>query len=297
VHDAAASWHNGRMARLDTIQAEQPELREWLGAYELFDIEAFTARVLPPAWAGLRARILETGATMSATPCPWAPRWTPIPPTERTGRTDDESRMRSIIFRVHDCLHQLWGLPHPRDLESEEDRRDYKKAQMCGEVVVLTLCEFVYVKWLHERFPELRAWIDGRCAVPMTNTVMRGKSTLQIAMRVDELLHKRWIARWAAEDPTTMAWVQYYTPMLEKDRTMIDRAWAAMKAEPRWIHEGLAGAPRARFDVTMTGQELTAWMVADFEHNLATSPEVDRALMEWNRTRRAKIVLPSGWPV
>ena len=53
----------------------------------------------------------------------------------------------------------------------------------------------------------------------------------------------------------------------------------------------------ARFDVTMTGQELTAWMVADFEHNLATSPEVDRALMEWNRARRAKIVLPSGWPV
>jgi hypothetical protein len=38
-------------------------------------------------------------------------------------------------------------------------------------------------------------------------------------------------------------------------------------------------------------------MVADFEHNLATSPTVDRALMAWNRARRAKIVLPSGWPV
>jgi hypothetical protein len=285
------------MRHLGPIESEQPALRDWLGAYDTLDIEEFTLRVLPPAWAGIRARILETGATISATPCHWAPRWTEIPPTERIGRCDDESRMRSIIFRVHDCIHQLWGLPHPGDLASNEDFRNYKKAQMSGEIVVLTLTEFVYVKWLHESFPELRAWIDGRCAVPMTATVMRGKSTLQIALRVEELLHKRWIARWAKDDPATMAWVQYYTPMLEKDRTMVDGCWAAMTAEPDWIHTGLEGAPKARFDTTLTSLELTCWMVADFEHNLATSPEPDRALMNWNRARRAKIALPSRWPV
>ncbi|MBN8612814.1 MAG: hypothetical protein J0L92_19620 [Deltaproteobacteria bacterium] len=285
------------MRQLGRIEAEQPALREWLAAYDILDIEDFTRRVLPPAWAGIRARILETGATMSATPCRWAPRWTQIPPTVRVGRTDDESRMRSIIYRVHDCLHQLWGLPHPGDLDSEEDFRDYKKAQMCGEIVVLTLCEFVYVKWLHESFPELRAWIDGRCAVPMTQSVMRGKSTLQIALRVEELLHKRWIARWARDDAATMAWVEYYTPMLEADRGMVDRCWAAMKAEPEWIRAGLVGAPKARFDRALTSLELTCWMVADFEHNLSTSPEPDRALLEWNRARRAAIALPSGWPV
>jgi hypothetical protein len=285
------------MRHLGPIESEQPALRDWLGAYDTLDIEEFTLRVLPPAWAGIRARILETGATISATPCHWAPRWTEIPPTERIGRCDDESRMRSIIFRVHDCIHQLWGLPHPGDLASNEDFRNYKKAQMSGEIVVLTLTEFVYVKWLHESFPELRAWIDGRCAVPMTATVMRGKSTLQIALRVEELLHKRWIARWAKDDPATMAWVEYYTPMLEKDRTMVDGCWAAMMAEPDWIHTGLEGAPKARFDTTLTSLELTCWMVADFEHNLATSPEPDRALMNWNRARRAKIALPSRWPV
>ncbi len=284
------------MTQLTPIAAQQPALRAWLEAYELVDIDDFTRRALPPAWAGIRARILETGATMSATPCAWAPRWTKIPPTQRIGRTDDESRMRSIIFRVHDCLHQLWGLPHPGSLDSEDDRSDYKKAQMCGEIVVLTLCEFVYVKWLHESFPELREWIDGRCAVPMTHGVMRGKSTLQIALRVEELLHKRWVARWAREDAATMAWVGYYTPMLQRDREMIDRCWEAMKAEPEWIRSGLAGTPKARFDASMSSLELTCWMIADFEHILATSPDPDRALIEWNRARRAKIQLPAGWP-
>ncbi len=281
---------------LGPITAEQPALRAWLACAELTDIEAFTQAALPPEWAGIRARILETGATMSPTPCAWAPRWTAIPPTLRIGRTDDETRMRSVIYRVHDCLHQLWGLPHPTDLESDDEFRDYKKAQMCGEIVVLTLCEFVYVKWLHERFPELRAFIDGRCAVPMTHNVMRGKSTLQIALRVEELLHKRWVARWAREDPETMAWVTYYTPMLQRDRDMVDRCWAAMKAEPEFIATGLAGAPKARFASSLTSLELTCWMVADFEHCLSTSAEPDEALVRWNRERRARIRLPSGWP-
>jgi len=275
---------------------QQPALRAWLASCELVDIEEFTRRAFPPEWSGIRARILETGATMSPTPCFWAPRWTPIPPTVRVGRTDDESRMRSIIYRVHDCLHQLWGLPHPSDLASEDDFRDYKKAQMCGEIVVLTLSEFVFVKWLHDSFPELRTFIDGRCAVPMTLNVMRGKSTLQIALRVEELLHKRWIARWARDDADTMAWVNYYAPMLQRDRDMVDECWAAMKAEPGWIASGLVGAPKARFASSLTSLELTCWMVADFEHNISTSEEPDDALVQWNRERRAKIRLPAGWP-
>lgn len=285
------------MIELGPIAASDPALRTWLAASEVLDIEAFTEQVLPPDWGGVRARILESGATMSEVPCAWAPRWTPVPPTQRIGRCDDESRMRSIIFRVHDCLHQLWGLPHPGDLELEADARDYKKAQMCGEIVVLTLTEFVYVRWLHERFPELRAWIDGRCAVPMTRGVLRGKSTLQIAHRVDELLHKGWTARWAREDAHTKAWAEYYRPMLQRDRDMVDRCWAAMKADPGWIRTGLAGAPHARFESSLTGLELTTWMVTDFEQILSTAASPDRALVQWNRERRAKIALPAGWPV
>ncbi|MCH9682936.1 MAG: hypothetical protein K0V04_15980 [Deltaproteobacteria bacterium] len=284
------------MPPLSPIAVEDPALRHLLEAYDIFEIDQFLDRVFPPQWAGIAARILETGATMSPTPCLWAPRWTPVPPTQRIGRCDDESRMRSIIFRVHDCLHQLWGLPHPGDLESADDFRYYKRAQMCGEIAVLTLCEFVYVDWLYQSFPELSAWIEGRCAVLMLRKALRGKSTTQVALRLDEFLHKNHVSRWVREDEHARAFAEYYTPMLQKDRDAIDQCWAAMKAEPGWVERALAAAPKARFADTLSGLELTCWMIADFEHLLSTTPEPDWALAHWNRERRATIELPRGWP-
>lgn len=275
------------------IAAEDPALRRFLEAYEVYDIELFLERVFPPAWAGIRARILETGVTMSEEPCAWAPRWTPVPPTKRVGRTDDESRMRSIIYRVHDCLHQLWGLPEPA-LE-DDNYYEYKRAQMCGEVVVLTLCEFVYVKWLYDTFDELGAWIEGRCAVMMLKKDLRGKTTTQIARRLDEFLHKKRMPRWVEEDEHALAFAEYYTPMLARDREAIEVCWRAMKADPAWVQSNLDGAPLARFSASLNGSELTSWMIADFEHLLDTTPTPDWALVRWNRERRAKIVMPPDW--
>ncbi len=278
------------------IAVEDPALRRVLEAYEIFEIEEFLARVLPPQWAGIGARILETGATLSTQPCSWAPRWSPVPPTRRIGTCDDETRMRSIIYRVHDCLHQLWGLPHPGDLDSTDDYEHYKRAQMCGEVAVLTLCEFVYVDWLYQSFPELGRWIEGRCAVLMLRNALRGKNTTQIALRLDEFLHKKRTPRWVRDDEHASAFAGYYIPMLERDRVLIDECWAAMKAEPGWVTDNLTGAPKARFADTLNGLELTCWMIADFEHLVSTTAEPDWALVNWNRQRRAKIRLPKGWP-
>lgn len=284
------------MSTLSPIEVEDPKLATWLGAYDILEIEAFLARALPPHWGGIRARIVETGVTMSEAPCGWAPRWTQVPPTQRVGRCDDESRMRSIIYRVHDCLHQLWGLPHPGDLESDDDRVDYKRAQMCGEIAVLTLTEFVFGKWLHDSFPELRRWIEGRCAVRMLQNALSGKTTTQVAMRLDEFLHQRHIRRWVANDEDAKAFADYYQPMMQRDREMIDACWEAMKAEPGWAERNLHAAPKARFANTLNGIELTCWMIEDFEHLLWTSPEPDSALTEFNRARRANIRLPKGWP-
>jgi hypothetical protein len=284
------------MSELGPIAAQDPKLRKLLGAYDVFAIEDFLELALPPEWSGIRARILETGATMSPTPCLWAPRWSQIPPTKRVGRCDDESRMRSVIFRVHDCLHQLWGLPHPGDLNSAGDYQYYKRAQMCGEVTVLTLCEFVYAKWLYDSFPELGMWIEGRCAVRMLAKALKGKTTTQVAHRLDEFLHKKRIAPWVRNDEHASAFAEYYTPMLQRDRENIDACWAAMQAEPAWPAEYLRNAPKARFADTLNGSELIAWMIADFEHLLWTSAEPDWALVNWNRARRGKIKLPSAWP-
>jgi hypothetical protein len=187
-------------------------------------------------------------------------------------------------------------LPHPGDLESEHDFRYYKRAQMCGEVAVLTLCEFVYVKWLYDQFPELGSWIEGRCAVPLLGRALAGKTTTQIALRLDEFLHKGFVSGWVRGDEQARAFADYYTPMLERDRNMIDQCWAAMRAEPETVARMLAEAPKARFADTLNGMELTCWMIADFEHLLSSAPDPDWALVTWNRTRRSTLVLPTGWP-
>ncbi len=285
------------MADVSTpIAARDPALRHWLGAYECTQIEPFLARALPEHWAPIGARILETGVGLAAGPCKWAPRWSPVPPTRRIGRCDDETRMRSIIYRTHDCLHQLWGLPHPGDLHSAADKAYYKRAVMAGEIAVLTLCEFVLCDWLHERFAELRPWIDGRCAVPMRRGPLRGKTITQIALRLDELLHHGRRGRWVQADAQATAFADYYIPMLAEDRRLVDECWAAMHADPAWPNPALDGAPRARFGDTLNGAELTCWMIADFEHLLSTTPEPDMALVRFNRSRRAGIRLPETWP-
>lgn len=259
-------------------------------ANETRSIGEFLAHAFPPKWGGIRARILETGVEMSPEACPWAPRWSKISPTVRKGSADLHTATKSVIFRVHDCLHQLWGLPHPGSF-SEEDRYYYKRAQMCGEVAVLTLTEFVYCDYLRREYPELQGLIWGRNAIPLLETHMAGKSLQQIAMRMDDLLHKGSRPRWVREDPIATAFVDDYVPMLERDRQQIDINWDAMRAA-HWTPEG---APKARFGPHLDGLELTVWMIQDFEHLLSSSEDVDWALAEFNRERRSKLILPPGW--
>lgn len=227
---------------------------------------------------------------MSKEPCPWAPRWSKIPPTVRTGRDDLETALKSVIFRVHDCLHQLWGLPYPGNYTTD-DFYYFKRAQMCGEVAVLTLAEFVYAPYLARTDIMCRSAVWARNALPLLEGPLAGRSLEQIAMRMDELLHKQIRPRWVRENPFARAFVEDYVPMLERDREQIDKNWAAMKAAS-WYPVGI---PRAPFGAALEGLELTLWMIRDFEHLLSSSHTVDQALTGFNRQRRAKLVLPPGW--
>lgn len=263
-------------------------------AYATRDIARFLTILFPPEWASLTARIIESGAEFSETPCAWAPRWSKIPPTTRNGKTQLQARIKSCIFRVHDCLHQLWGLPIPNAF-SEEDFYLYKRAQMCGEVAVLTLTEFVFCKHLYDTFdePEVRSLIMSRNALPMLNGPLAGKTTLQIAMRMDELLHKQRRPRWVRDHTESTAFVDDYVPMLARDREDIDHNWKLMAAT-NWFPEG---APNARYSRNLDGLELTAWMITDFYHQMDTDPVVDTALRDFNRARRRRIQLPQGWGI
>lgn len=254
------------------------------------DIEVFLQLALPPEWAGIGARILESGAEFSPTPCSWAPRWSPIPLTVRRGRNDLETAAKSVIYRVHDALHQLWGLPHPGSF-SEDDRYYFKRVQMCGEVAVLTLTEFVYVSRLAEAYPELQALLHSRNALPLLRSVLRGADAHRIAARLDGLLHRGIRPAWVRNDPVATAFADDYIPMLEADRAQVDVNWNLMR-DAQWTPHN---APRAAFGRNLDGLELTLWMIDDFNHHLCSQDEVDVALMHFNRQRRRALKLPEGW--
>ena len=135
-------------------------------AFNTTDIEEFMSLTFPPSWSAVAARILESGADMSIKE-EWAPRWSGIPMTLRRGDTATETAIKSCMFRVHDCLHQLWGLPIPSLGFTDDERFLFKRAGMCGEVATLVLEEFAYCSWLYDAFPDLREFLMGRNALPL----------------------------------------------------------------------------------------------------------------------------------
>lgn len=260
-------------------------------AFHTRDIEHFMKLIFPPEWAAISARIIESGATMSPNICPWAPRWSPIPPTIRKGSSELATSVKSCIYRVHDCLHQLWGLPIPGPEFSEKDFFVYKRAQMCGEVAVLTMTEFVFCDRMREIHPELRELLNNRNALLMLDGPLAGRTVSQIAARLDTLLHKKLRPKWVREHINSIAFCDDYVPMLEWDRQAIDRNWALM-VDNNWRPDG---APNARYSLETDGLELTAWMIDDFYHLMDTDSVVDKQLACFNRHRRAGIELPKGW--
>lgn len=120
---------------------------------------------------------------------------------------------------------------------------------------------------------------------------LRGRSPEQIAARLDELLHKKIRPKWLRDNTSATAFADDYVPMLEHDRRCIDHNWQIMRANC-WRPES---APNVRYSPSLSGLELTTWMIRDFFHLLDTDPQVDVALAAFNRERRKSIELPSGW--
>jgi hypothetical protein len=258
-------------------------------AFETDDIEVFIAHALPPAWTGVAARILESGVTLTATPGPWCPGWTPVPLTLRGQGEDRWTQItRSVMYRVHDCLHNLWPQPHP----TADGRRAYKRIQLAGEVAVLTITEFAYGEWLWDTFPVLRRVVEPRVAVGLRKGLFRHLTLEQIAHRAADILHMGKDYAWARESPEVQSWVDYYRPMLAADRAMADRCWAAIE---RTGWQPPPDAPNTRIGPDFTGRETTAWMIQDFEHHIRSHAAPDWGLVRLNRARRAGILLPEDW--
>lgn len=254
-------------------------------------VENFLNLIFPPEWSPITARILESGVEFDSGMCKWAPRWSKIPFTIKNGRSELEAAVKSCLFRAHDCLHQLWGLPIPSEEFNDDDFFLFKRAQMCGEVAVLTITEFFLAKYLYDNCGEAQEFIERRCAIDMLRGPFANKSMMDIAMRMDDVLHKKNRPRWMRLHRKSELFADYYVPMLEADREGIDINWSCMKSN-KWIPHD---APNSRYSDNLDGLELTLWMISDFLHLLNTDSKIDRALTEFNRERRRKIVLPDGW--
>lgn len=264
-------------------------------AYHTRDLYEFLTLVFPVEWTPIVARIIESGAEYRETD-KFAPRWSSIPFTQRVSKRGDvnESYFKSIIFRVHDCLHQLWGLPIPDAAFDEDAYYQFKRMWMCAEVSVLTLTEFVYCQWMYDTQPHLRQYLEHRNTLLFKNTTeLKHKSPVQLAARLDQLLHKKIVPKWVRDNVHAREFVADYVPMLQEDRVNIDHNWALLKAQKDKGY--LAQLPNQRYSKALDGLELTQWMVTDFYHLLNTDAEVDEALAAFNRERRRHVNLPDTW--
>jgi hypothetical protein len=260
-------------------------------AFHTRNVQEFINLVFPDEWAGVGARIIETGVQFSDEIGPWAARWTPVPPTVKYGKNDHETHVKSIFFRLHDLLHQLFGIPVPVDF-SDDEFYMFKRSVMCSEVAVLTLTEFIFGKHVYDNFPDLRPLIESRNAVPMLFGPLKGKDVFEIAARMDDILHKKSFPKWVRDSGPSVAFYNDYVPMLERDREDLDHQWSVMK-RLNWTPKDNALA--IRYDKNLDGLELTIFMIREFLHQCKTAPIVDISLAEFNRKRRANIILPKPW--
>jgi len=261
-------------------------------AYECEDLQQFLYMVFPEEWTPLAARIIESGAIYQETD-KFAPRWSTIPFTKRNGKNLEETYFKSIIFRVHDCLHQLWGLPTPKKFDQEEFYY-FKRMWMCAEVAVLTITEFFYCQWLFDTQDHLRPLLIKRNTLLFKNTTdLKNKTMLQTAARLDELIHKKTIPKWVRDNPYGMIFVQDYVPMLEQDRINIDYNWDLLLKQVDKSY--LSKLPNQRYSKKLDGLELTTWMIEDFQHLLDTDDEIDFELAKFNTGRRNQVNLPETW--
>lgn len=257
-------------------------------------LREFLFEVFPDEWAPIAARIVESGAEFGHTD-KFAPRWSSIPFTVRESKRGNEmeTHLKTVIFRVHDCIHQLWGLPIPKCFD-DDAKYMFKRMWMCAEVATLTITEFVYCQWLYDTQDHLKQLLEERNTLLFkATTELRSKTPVQLAARLDQLLHKKIRPKWARENKHAVVFLDDYVPMLEQDRSNIDYNWKLLCQQSDKSY--LEKIPNQRYNSNLDGLELTQWMVTDFYHQLNTDSDIDEQLAEFNKARRTNVNLPETW--
>lgn len=264
------------------------------------DVAEFMDLVFPPSWGGIKARIIETGVIFldgkdDEGMEKFALGWSFITPTMRMSKRGNikETWLKSIIFRVHDVLHQLFSLFVPQTWDDEE-LYSLKRMWMCAEVSVLTLTEFVYCQWLYDTQPHLREFLEHRNTLLFKNTTqLSGKTPQDTASVLDQLLHLKARPKWVTDSEYGVKFLDDFVPMLEEDRVNIDHNLRILREQTD--KEYLKFMPTPCYGKHLDGRELTVWMIRYFETLMDTGSEPDMMLAEFNQSRRSHINLPDSW--
>lgn len=271
-------------------------------AYNETDLETFMRMTFPPHWESLIPRILETGAIYEET-SKFAPRWSPIPFTRRFGSAGKETSLKSIIFRVHDCLHQLWGLPIPKigddEKKNEKERISFKKMWMCAEMTVLTIIEFFYTQWLYDTQPYLREFLEKRNTLLFKHTTQLSNASMEeTAIVLHQMLYEACddidkLSLWIRENEYAMIFYKDFSEMFRQDRKNIDCNWVLLMQQEDKKY--LQNVPHQTYDKDLDGLQLTLWMIKHFNIMLGTGHDIDVGLMKYNQSRRQSVNLPDTW--
>lgn len=246
------------------------------------DLSLFLPAALPLQWSSVGSRILNSGARFGEEDVLWWAGWSDIPLTVRRGHSKEETALKSIIYRVHDAIHNLWPNPLPRSF-SDGDRASFKRCIMSSEVAVLSIVEFGYCRWIYETFPDLRDLILRRRAL----VTYGWRSLRETARFLDAVLHRGDdVSDWSCV-PEAVAFREDYFAMLGRDRVDCDRA-AISEHRVEWL-AATRGLAADVVPPVLDGLNTTLWMVDDFERCVA-STEADVTCC------RPRLVLPTWWP-
>ena len=262
-------------------------------AFDAKTIREFVKWAFPETRAGVGARIIEFGTEFDPQFNKWAPRWSGVPRTIRKSKIGgDEMIVASVLYRTHDVIHNLWGLPQVNPYD-QADFSCYKRTQMCGEVAVLTLTEFLFARFWANNNPELIPILNRRNALPMMDGPLLGLSIREIGARLDSILHQRLgnPPSWVTSHPASFRFYTDYGKMLNDDRAMIDGCLEEMR-KTGWVPPS---GPSFRPSKLLDGHELTLWMIDDFFQQARTSAYIDEELASFNLDRRSRITFPAGW--
>jgi len=201
-------------------------VREWFKSNPLYE---------QPKWRSVFNSILNTGVRFSGTDkVKWLAGFSNVPSISKS------TPLKEHMFMMHDMFHQLFPVQCTGSY-TEQDRIQFKKSAMAGEVVVLYITEFLYAEALLEAKPEYASEINERKSTNLHRLLQsNGYSGEGVLDALDNLLYEYEFYPSFAGTIEVEEWINHYWPMLEFDRHYNDINWSLLKEhswQPMDTHE------------------------------------------------------------